>query len=148
MLFDLETGQEVDVRSRSSYTFRVATRPARAELSTDEVADGAEATDRFVLRIGTGLASAEAGVTEIELSAPSANPSSGSARVSFAVPEAGPVRVSVVDVQGREVAVLVDGSVSAGQHEARLDGGLAAGVYVVRLEAASQVLTRQAVVVR
>ena len=106
------------------------------------------ATDRFVLRIGAGLASAEAGVTEVELSAVAPNPSSGSARVSFAVPEAGTVRVSVVDVQGREVAVLVDGSVSAGRHEARLDRGLAAGVYVVRLEAAGQVRTRQAVVVR
>ncbi|WP_420455335.1 S8 family serine peptidase [Rubrivirga sp.] len=148
VLVDLASGQEVDVRSRSSYTFRVATQPALAELSSAEVADGAEATDRFVLRIGTGLASAEAGVTEVGLDAVAPNPSSGGARVSFAVPEAGAVRVSVIDVRGREVAVLMDGSVSAGRHEARLDGGLAAGVYVVRLEAAGQVLTRQAVVVR
>ncbi len=148
VLVDLATGQEVDVRSRSSYAFRVATQPALAELSTDEMADGAEATDRFVLRIGTGSASVEAGVTEVELSAVAPNPSSSGARVSFATPEAGSVRVSVIDVQGREVAVLIDGSLSAGRHEARLDGNLAAGVYVVRLETAGLVLTRQAVVVR
>ena len=148
VLVDLATGQEVDVRSRSSVAFRVAPRPALAEPSTADLADGAEATDRFVLRIGSGLASAETGVTEVELASVAPNPSSGGARVPFAVPEAGTVRVSVIDVRGREVAVLVDGSVSAGRHEARIGSGLASGVYVVRLEAAGQVLTRQAVVVR
>ncbi|WP_420454949.1 choice-of-anchor B family protein [Rubrivirga sp.] len=148
VLVDLATGAEVDVRTRSSYSFEVAARAAHDEAPTAEVADGSAATDRFVLRIGTGLGSAEAGVAEVALEAVAPNPSSGGARVAFAVPEAGAVRVSVIDVRGREVAVLMDGSVSAGRHEARLDGGLAAGVYVVRLEAGGRVLTRRAVVVR
>ncbi|WP_420455537.1 reprolysin-like metallopeptidase [Rubrivirga sp.] len=149
VLVDLATGAEVDVRARSSYSFEVAAREAYAEAPDGEVADGAQATDRFVLRIGSGLASAEAGVAEVELSAVAPNPSSGGARVSFAVPEAGAVRVAVYDVRGREVAVLVDGTMAAGRHEAVLSSGsLAAGVYVVRLEAGGQVLTRQAVVVR
>ncbi|WP_420454474.1 choice-of-anchor D domain-containing protein [Rubrivirga sp.] len=149
VLVDLATGAEVDVRTRSSYAFEVAAREAYAEAPDGEVADGSQATDRFVLRIGTGLASAEAGVAEVALEAVAPNPSSGSARVSFAVPEAGAVRVAVYDVRGREVAVLVDGTMAAGRHEAVLSSGsLAAGVYVVRLEAGGQVLTRQAVVVR
>ncbi len=149
VLVDLATGAEVDVRARSSYSFEVAARAAHDEAPTAEVADGSAATDRFVLRIGTGLASAEAGVAEVALEAVAPNPSSGSARVSFAVPEAGAVRVAVYDVRGREVAVLVDGTMAAGRHEAVLSSGsLAAGVYVVRLEAGGQVLTRQAVVVR
>ncbi len=148
-LVDLETGAEVDVRTRSSYAFEVAARAAYDEAPEGAVADGASATDRFVLRIGAGSASAEAGVTEVELSSVAPNPSSGSARVAYAVPEAGAVRVSVYDVRGREVAVLVDGSIAAGRHEATLaSGSLAAGVYIVRLETAGQVLTRQAVVVR
>ncbi len=148
-LVDLETGAEVDVRTRSSYAFEVAARAAYDEAPEGAVADGASATDRFVLRIGAGSASAEAGVTEVELTSVAPNPSSGSARVAYAVPEAGAVRVSVYDVRGREVAVLVDGPVAAGRHEATLaSGSLAAGVYIVRLETAGQVLTRQAVVVR
>ena len=148
VLVDLVTGEEVDVRSQSSVQFAVAPRAALADVPNADLADGAAATDRFVLRIGSGTASAEAAPSAVELTAIAPNPSSGSARVSFALPEAGAVRLSVVDVRGREVAVLVDGPLAAGRHEARLGGTLAAGVYLVRLEAAGTVVSRQAVVVR
>ncbi len=80
-------------------------------VAADE-ADGPSAQDRFVLRVGTALASAalESGVTEVSLAPVAPNPSSGGARASFAVPEAGAVRVSVVDVRGqvlvRQAAVV------------------------------------------
>jgi hypothetical protein len=150
VLVDLQTGAEVDVRTRSSVTFDVArTLAAFADVIPDsDMADPSSATDRFVLRIGAS-ALAEAAVAEVALAGIAPNPSAGSARVSFAVPEAGAVRLSVVDVRGREVAVLVDGPLAAGRHEATLDSrSLAAGVYVVRLEAGGTVVTRQAVIVR
>ena len=150
VLVDLVTGREIDVRMAPSYAFDVArTLEAFTDvIPSSDFADGANATDRFVLRIGTS-ASAEAAITEVELTAIAPNPSTGSARVSFALPEAGPARVTVYDVRGRSVATLVDGPLSAGRHEATLDSGsLAAGVYVVRLEAGGAVVTRQAVVVR
>jgi hypothetical protein len=64
------------------------------------------------------------------------NPFRTRAVVPFDVPEdGGPVRLAVYDVLGREVAVLVDGEVEAGVHEAALDGArFASGVYVVVLE--------------
>ena len=93
--------------------------------------------------------SAPAAVTEVVLSPPAPTPSAGRVRVSFAVPEATSVRLTVLDTRGRQVAVLADGPVAAGWHLATLDGdALAAGVYVVRLEAAGTVATRQAVIVR
>ncbi len=93
-------------------------------------------------------AAAEA-VREVALAPVAPNPTAGPARVRFAVPESGPVRLAVYDVRGREVAALVDRVVEAGRHEAPLDAGrLAPGVYVVRLEAAGTVLTRRATVVR
>ena len=149
VLVDLVTGREIDVRTQSSVSFDVRTLEAFTDvIPSSDFADGANATDRFVLRIGTS-ASAEAAITEVELTAIAPNPSTGAARVSFALPEAGPARVTVYDVRGRSVATLVDGPLSAGRHEATLDSGsLAAGVYVVRLEAAGSVVTRQAVVVR
>ncbi|PAP77920.1 choice-of-anchor B family protein [Rubrivirga marina] len=150
-LVDLATGTEVDVRARTSYTFDVAPRPALAEdavLALGELADGAAATDRFVLRVGAAPADAGA-VGALEVTAVAPNPSSSTARVAFAVPTGGRARVSVVDVRGREVAVLVDGVVAAGRHEAVLESaGLAAGVYLVRVEAGGRVATRQAAVVR
>ncbi|MEM1042501.1 MAG: T9SS type A sorting domain-containing protein [Bacteroidota bacterium] len=64
------------------------------------------------------------------------NPFSASATVPFELGEAGPARLSVVDVLGREVAVLHEGALAAGAHRAVLSGSrLASGVYLVVLEA-------------
>ena len=76
------------------------------------------------------------------------NPSAGQATVAFSVETAGAVRLSVVDALGREVAVLVEGAVEAGRHQAVVDAGsLPAGTYLVRLvpadgEVATERLTR------
>ena len=144
-LVDLATGAELDVRVASEYAFEAA---ARSALTEDEVLDGTavEVSDRFVLRMGAVQAEA---VTALAVESVAPNPSSTVARVSFAVPTACVARVSVVDVLGREVAVLVDGSVSAGRHEAVLDAGrLAAGVYVVRASVGGDVTTRVVTVTR
>ncbi|WP_420455050.1 T9SS type A sorting domain-containing protein [Rubrivirga sp.] len=77
------------------------------------------------------------------------NPVGGRATVPFALAAAGPARVRVVDVLGREVAVLADGPHAAGEHSVGLDGGrLAAGVYVVVLDAGGQRATQTVTVVR
>ncbi len=70
----------------------------------------------------------------------SPNPAHGDIHVAFALERAARVRVSVLDVQGREVAVLDDGARNAGEHAARWDGRrggarVAAGVYFVRFVA-------------
>ena len=80
------------------------------------------------------------------LSAPYPNPFNPRAVVPFEVPEAAHVRLTLVDIFGREVATLLDGQVNAGNHEAVLDGGrLASGVYLVRLEAEGVVHATQKV---
>ena len=77
------------------------------------------------------------------------NPAQSAVTVPYALPEAGPVEIAVYDVLGKRVAVLVDGAVEAGRHEARLDAsGLAAGAYFVRLTAGSAHAVQQVVVVR
>ena len=146
VLVDLATGAEVDVRRQSELAVVLPARPALDEAEALAGAD-AEVADRFVLRIGDGAA-AEA-VTALALDAPAPNPTSGPARVTYAVPEAGPVRLAVYDVRGREVAVLADGPMAPGRYEAAFDGArLAAGVYVLRLSAGGEVVARRAAVVR
>lgn len=77
------------------------------------------------------------------------NPFAGTSTVAFTLPEPGAVRVEVLDLMGRRVAVLVDDEVSAGRHEARWSAaGLAAGSYVVRLTTPAETLVRRAVVAR
>lgn len=55
----------------------------------------------------------------------------------------------MVGALGREVAVLVDAVRPAGRHEAAFDAGaLPAGVYLVRLAAGAETLTRPITVLR
>lgn len=54
------------------------------------------------------------------------------------------VKLAVYDVLGREVAVLVDERMSAGQHSVNFDGAsLSSGVYIYRLVVGSDVMTRR-----
>lgn len=62
------------------------------------------------------------------------NPSRGAVTLRLGVPSAGRFRVGVYDVLGREVAVLHDGPIVAGEHRLTLDGAaLPAGIYIVRV---------------
>ncbi len=77
------------------------------------------------------------------------NPTSTRAEIAFALEAAGRVRLAVYDVLGREVSVLEDGPMIAGEHRAGLEvGRLAPGVYVVVLEGAGERASRTVTVVR
>lgn len=85
----------------------------------------------------------------LALHAPAPNPLRGAGTIGFTLPAPSRVRLSVLDVQGREVAVLEDGERAAGAHVARLPGGaLPPGLYFVRLRAGSAELLRRIVVLR
>ncbi len=77
------------------------------------------------------------------------NPTSSRAEIAFALEATGRVRLAVYDVLGREVSVLEDGLMAAGEHRVGLEGGaLAPGVYVVVLEGADGRTSRTVTVVR
>ncbi|HLA63633.1 MAG TPA: T9SS type A sorting domain-containing protein, partial [Rhodothermales bacterium] len=58
------------------------------------------------------------------------NPAGGPTHIAFTLPDATTARLTVYDVTGREVAVLVDGEMASGHHEVVLDtDALPAGVY-------------------
>ena len=82
------------------------------------------------------------------LGPPRPNPTSGAARLTLGVSEAGRVRVVVLDALGRAVATLVDGPLAAGAHEVAWDGRGAAGVYLVRATMGGHTTTRRVLVVR
>ena len=80
---------------------------------------------------------------------PAPNPTRGGTRLAFRTDAPGAVRLRVVDALGREVARPLDGPLPAGAHEVALDlGGVAAGVYLVRLETEGEARTRTLSVVR
>jgi len=70
------------------------------------------------------------------------NPFRQMATIEYRVPAPGHVRLTVYDVLGRELAVLVDERQSAGSHSAKLDApSWPSGVYLYRLEAGNHVAT-------
>ena len=77
------------------------------------------------------------------------NPFNPSTTISFGMPEDGPVRLTVYDMLGRQMATLVDGFVVAGRHEVRFDaGGLASGMYLYRLETPERTLMKTMTLLR
>ena len=79
------------------------------------------------------------------------NPCAGPARLTFTLAEAGPVRLGLFDLAGREVRTLAGGERGAGPHTVAWDGSDArggpapAGVYFARLESGGETLTRRLV---
>ncbi|MBU0520548.1 T9SS type A sorting domain-containing protein [bacterium] len=72
------------------------------------------------------------------------NPFNPTTELSYELRVAGSVLLNVYDIQGREVARLVEGFKEPGQHYARFDGtGLASGVYLYRLSSSDGVITRK-----
>lgn len=64
------------------------------------------------------------------------NPFAQQTTLTFSLDEAADVRLAVYDVLGREVAVLTDGQMEAGQHTATFEArDLAVGTYIYRLVA-------------
>ncbi len=84
------------------------------------------------------------------LAAPRPNPTTGRASVSFAVGNVSPVELSVFNMLGQKVLTVFDGLPTSGDSQTvALDvSGLASGVYMLRLQGADGVATRQITVVR
>jgi hypothetical protein len=84
-----------------------------------------------------GIAEQPAQPLSFALSQNFPNPFNPSTLIGYQLPGAGPVRLTVYDILGREVATLVDAIQQPGPHEARFDGGgLSSGVYLYRLQTA------------
>ncbi len=94
---------------------------------------------------------ASGGQRSLWLAQSAPNPFRSSTALRFAIPDAGSVRLTVFNVAGRRVAELVNGTLPAGTHTVRWNGrddsgrSVASGVYLYRLEAAGERLTKEMV---
>ena len=77
------------------------------------------------------------------------NPFNPTTVVRYQLPEANSVKIDVLDLLGREQAVLVDEWRSAGSHDVEFDAtGLSTGVYFYRLTAGDYTQTRRMILLR
>jgi hypothetical protein len=112
----------------------------------------ADASDHsFQIVAATAVGEGPAGTVTLEPIAP--NPTRGPGHVAVVLPGPGAIRLAILDVAGREVAVLADGFQPAGRHDFSWNGSGHAGsappgIYVARLESSGLVLTQKFVVAR
>ena len=82
------------------------------------------------------------------------NPFEAEARLAFSLPRAGVAHLTVLDVQGRRVRLLLSGQLDGGPHSVAWDGRnddgrrAANGLYLVRLESEGSAVVRRLVRIR
>ncbi|MEQ9103352.1 MAG: S8 family serine peptidase [Rhodothermales bacterium] len=77
------------------------------------------------------------------------NPFNPVTSVSFSLPRAMDVQVQVFDALGRHVGTLLEGPLPAGSHAVRFDAGTRpSGMYLLRLNTATTVLTRPMILLK
>jgi len=127
-----------------------------AIVVTGDLADGRPFVGRDTIRVvGARRPAAPADalaaevVLELSLTGAVPNPFGDATTVQFALPRKGRTRLEVFDLGGRRVRVLAEGEREPGRYTIRWDGRdaagrrVAAGVYVLRLDAAGALLTRR-----
>jgi len=136
---------------------------ASRECSDSFVAGGAEGeltALRADLSISLGLASAGKAsasgriAPQTFLAAGTPNPAISAVKIQFGVERALPVRLAIYDVAGRQVRLLANGVLDAGQHTREWDGRdergqeVSAGVYIAKLQAGPKVIAQKLVLAK
>ena len=97
----------------------------------------------------TGVENENGIPTEFKLAQNYPNPFNPSTTIEFAVPVAGRFNVTVYDVIGREVAILMDNEVSAGNYKVTFDASrLASGIYIYRLVGNNVNITKKMMLIK
>jgi len=100
----------------------------------------------------TGVADIPAESNRPRVGLPAPNPTAGPSHLTLVLPVRGEVHVLVLDVTGRRVRRLRDGSLEAGEHLITWDGAddggrrVAGGIYFVRVTMAEGTISRKIVV--
>ena len=77
------------------------------------------------------------------LETPHPNPFNPVTTIRYGLAEEGPVRLTVYDVLGRRVAVLLDGVQTPGKHTVRFEAShLSSGLYFVIFDAGGETFTK------
>ena len=77
------------------------------------------------------------------------NPFNPVTTIQFALPKSSPVKLGIYDITGREVAVLVNGSLPAGYHSVQWDArNVSSGMYIYRITAGSFTQTKRMTIIK
>ncbi|MBO6536746.1 MAG: T9SS type A sorting domain-containing protein [Balneolaceae bacterium] len=130
--------------SNSSNAWRRLVRFDRSDVRRHPVPKGTGMSIRLVKDANATSNEAEFDQPkEIKLDQNYPNPFNPSTNISFNLPQASDVTLTVYNMLGKKVAVLVNGQKSAGAHSVTFDAsGLSSGVYMYRLQTNSVTITK------
>jgi len=158
---DTQTGADYLVGASTGWQLQLEMERAKVEGRPGSVmptpvpvkAKASAARYRLILE-PPAVVGAEQGISEVpkhvELQQNYPNPFNPATVISYAVPQAGPVRLEVFDLVGRKVATLLEReSQGPGRYEVRFDASaLASGVYIYRLQAGSHILIKRMTLIK
>lgn len=106
-------------------------------------------TGNFIFKTETTGIEPDEQVRKVELDQNYPNPFNPKTEIRYRKSEIGKTRLTVYDILGREVAVLVDGVMPVGHHRVTFDASaLPSGIYLYRLEAGGEIIQRKMTVVK
>jgi hypothetical protein len=105
---------------------------------------------KFSIQVGVGVKEDNADIPKVfSLEQNYPNPFNPRTGIRYSVPGVSDVKLTVFDILGREVAVLVNERKPAGRYEVTFDASdLASGMYVYRLTAGRSVDTKTMLLVK
>ena len=106
-------------------------------------------SDGTVTHIGPVLVVIPEGIGRLTLSEPYPSPARDRVYIEVELPSDGRANLTVYDLAGRRVAILVDGELTAGRHEIAWDcADVSPGIYLYRLSTEDRTLTKRLVITR
>jgi hypothetical protein len=161
---DIEDGYVIERRISSAGTFSVID---TVVSDSEEYVDSGLGEDDYTYRVKavlgeessaysesvssvvTSTESAPGVPTDYALGQNYPNPFNPSTNIQFALPVAGPTRMVVFDVLGREVGVLLNKMLQAGYHELIFDASdLPGGIYLYQIEVGDFVQTKKMILMK
>tara|TARA_R100000388_G_C7245332_1_gene164988 strand:- start:5198 stop:7237 length:2040 start_codon:yes stop_codon:yes gene_type:complete len=159
MLADYETGEKIDMKIDSSYSFDAPLNSSKQKVSTLSILNGpqavaleTEAEERFGITISpAALTSNEAVSTpkKFSLEQNYPNPFNPTTTIRYSVEEAGDVTLTVYNLMGQRVATLVNEQKNTGEFNVSWDASdVASGMYYYQLVSNGKTLTRKMTLIK
>lgn len=138
----------VSLEVESGSTATIYHRVIASDGSNETMSDSRKAN----LERGTLTSNEDNGIntpTKFTLDQNYPNPFNPSTEISFSLQETAPTLLVVYNMLGQKVATLVNERLSAGEHSINFDAGnLSSGIYIYRLQSATQSLTKRMTLIK
>lgn len=150
---NLVSGANLTIESKSSSTVTIAAASGTVTIGgpggASKIAGGHNSGEEDSDDGNGDTENSEAGPQQFALSNNYPNPFNPTTVISYQLPTSSQVTLKVFDMLGREVAILVNGRVSAGQHEVQFDASqLSSGIYIYRLQTGEFIQTKKMMLIK